>query len=251
MLAAGGAERFDGAAKQMLRVPEGGEPIIERTVRIARDVTDDVTVVSWRPELAPDGAYRLDVGRTRSVAATLLAAIRSAPYDGECVALLGDVSFADVTLRRILGGPRTSDVRFTGRKGRNPCTGKGGELFAVAFRGRPLALMGALVGAAAVAAEGGGDGIPGRLWDVYRRIDGRTLEALLASGEDGLFAEVGESVTDDIDTPEEYARYLAAIPDAAMLDDPNATPTLLPAPPPMPRPRTRRRGLGPRHPGTR
>ncbi|HJP04354.1 MAG TPA: NTP transferase domain-containing protein [Gammaproteobacteria bacterium] len=202
ILAAGEGTRWGnalGAPKQLADV--AGKPLLAHMLeklhaRRAQYGIDRVMVVASDPKLHVLDAEFIDPGKTRLTLESLLS---SRPYWTEDnLILLGDVFFSDHALDTILS--HKSDLAFYGRTGKNRITRcRGKELFALRFgSAAQTRFLEAADRALAHFEKGGWD----RLWVLYRALAG--LDLVETAFDESLLLKIGD-ITDDIDSPEEYA----------------------------------------------
>ena len=212
ILAAGDQRRWsEDAPKQLVNV--GGELLIRRTVRQVKARGGDPVVVTHHPLIM---AAAIDVARIylpqyrRWLLETLY---QTRPlWDGQMVALLGDVCFSGAAMDMILKETRPG-IRLYGTAE---------EIFALRFTpADDVSLYVPYADAGAQTAEVD----VGRMWNLYRSLSGLPLRKRVVPLRDGdpVFAYV-DDWTRDFDLPNQYEVFKVMVLDAELLDDlPEAT----------------------------
>lgn len=185
-------------------VPVEGEPLLQRTIRQAVALTEDVHVTT------PDDARYRVVGAYRHIrepGESEYASTRDLwNEDGRTILLLGDVYFTDAAISSIAHrGDR--DYRVFGRKGASRVTGTPyGELFAASWWPEQHAAMDRHLDLVhATRAAGTVTRPPG--WMLLRAWQGTPLNRHFVK-RNRYFVQV-DDLTDDIDKPEDYNRHPA------------------------------------------
>lgn len=219
ILAGGKSKRWGGVVKYLL--PVCGEPVLNRTVRLVREIRPDVEIHIIGPALQRDNPNEVTA---------MTAHLWS---EGMTYILLGDVSWMKGTLREFLLERR----RFViyGRAGPNTLTGRPHEeIFAYAFSGTERQHIASLhVDSLSIKGEGNQwdvvvlhdlegthpvlyrvfmifGGLPGVYWYGIRRFARRQNHP--------CFIDVGEGITDDFDEPEWYEPYCKAVEPNRLID---------------------------------
>lgn len=204
---AGGSNRWGqhrGVPKHL--VPICGEPVLERTVRLANEIVPGIDVRVVVPDLS-DGRYKLpgsqrftarldpDLGDVDKVASSSRAWSRS---DTTIIAW-GDIwwtrdALTDVLTRDIADGDWHAWLRIFG---------DGGELFAFAVTPDALDTFAAAIDTVAVSHQAGAmPGIPGG-WALYRTLTGHDVDDHADHGH----ATHIDDWTDDFDTADDWKRW--------------------------------------------
>ena len=178
-------------------VPVAGEPLLNRTVRQALTLTDDVIVT------APEGDERYDVpGAALHCPGPAGNEYESTRHlwdeDGRTVLLLGDVYFTDRAIRTIRDHNENA-YRVFGRRGGSNFTGTPyGEIFAVSWWPEQHALLDQHLDRIAGMTKAG--------WRLLRSIQGTPLGRHTTRRP--WFVRVNDW-TDDFDFPADYERHPA------------------------------------------
>ena len=219
ILAGGKSKRWGGTAKYLL--PVCGEPVLNRTVRLVKEIRPDVKVHVIGPELQRDNPNQVTA---------MVAHLWS---EGMTYILLGDVSWMKGTLRRVLTTPTAFSIY--GRAGPNPLTGRPHEeIFAFAFNGC-LRQHIARIHLDSLCIKG-----ENNQWDIVVLDDLYAQHPILYSllmpfalwpgvywygmrrfgrrQDHPCFVDVGEGITDDFDEPEWYQPYRDAVEPGWLID---------------------------------
>jgi hypothetical protein len=230
LIAGGISRRWGGVIKHLL--PVNGEPVIARTIRLCHEILPEVpvAVVTWNEDIGDLADIWIPMDLEHAYDSANTGVIRSYPawsINGTTHILLGDVSWNQSTLQRVLKHAGKSGVEFNGRPGANARTGRPfKEIFSMSF---PHDLIPEVLQwhEQAVWLRNDSD-----WWEVlmigdyckYRKVryalflfaaqiyrnaafwnlirpNGRTTNS-------PLFNAVGEDLTDDFDEPEWYGPYL-------------------------------------------
>lgn len=188
-----------GIPKQLIKI--GSETILERTVRMARQMgIDDITSVTHNENLVIRGCRYYEPKSNRWTVETLLSS--SELWTEWTLVLLGDVFFTPTAIQSICMSKK--DIQFLGRSSMNKYNGrKLGEIFALKFNIIKRKVI--QEAAMKVIAQCEGKAL-GNIWDLYHTIAGlpiRTYENV----ENELFLEVHD-FTDDFDRPKDYKRSI-------------------------------------------
>lgn len=219
ILAGGKSKRWGGKEKYLL--PVCGEPVLNRTIRLVREIRPDVEIHIIGPSLQRDNPNEVTA--------------MTAPFwsEGMTYILLGDVSWMKGTLRRFLS-EKTKFVIY-GRAGPNPLTGRPHEeIFAYAFSGTERQYIARLhIDSLCIKGEN-------NQWDVVVLHDLEIFHPMLyhlfmilgkfpgvywygirkfaRRQNHPCFVDVGEGITDDFDEPEWYEPYCKAVEPGRLID---------------------------------
>jgi len=187
-------------------LPVGGEPIIERTIRMLRERnTDDIIVVApetFAPYLFGGGSeHKITEGEP----GPLLHGIATLGMDWgfeRTVFLLGDVVLSPAMMDTVLGN--LDKCKFIGRLGGNPITGKEApELFGFTVGRWGYEEVNSFCHW--MTRRGANINYPLKLWALYRLMCG--LEHDDYDVDNKLLLEIDNDYSDDIDSVQEYQNY--------------------------------------------
>lgn len=206
IICAGEATRWNnhmGVSKHFAEVD--GEPILQRTVRLANKYTDRVFVVAKTPDYKLDGAklFVPKLDPTNEDADKYLSSRDLWNLGGRTVVLLGDVFFTESAMRKIFSFKKREWQVF-GRYDASQLTGTPwGELFAQSFYPEHIPEhLSNLNYIANLRREGAIDRCSG--WEHYRAMAGIELTEHKITKR---FYEINDW-TDDFDFPEDYDRFI-------------------------------------------
>lgn len=186
ILCAGKQTRWTGSEpKQLLSV--NGEPIIERTLRLA----EDAFIVSHRKEFKRFGNV-IRPSFKRSTCETLLSC--SKHFTERNIILLGDVYYTEESIDTIL--KYDGDLQFFS---------DGQDIFGISFNS---VSMPTFLTALKIALRSGSNN--GRLWEAYRGIFGIDTFPMFEGCGQPCITYIGDE-TQDFDTEEDYNNYLNGI----------------------------------------
>lgn len=219
ILAGGKSSRWNGRVKYLL--PVCGEPVLNRTVRLVKEIRPGARVHVVGPELQRENPNELFLD-------TMHLFGQSMTYY-----LLGDVSWMKGTLRKVLTD--SAPFRIYGRAGPNTLTGRPyEEIFAFAFHDSQKPSL-EKIHQDSLKVKGERNqwditvlhdldtqhpfiydvcmvfcSLPVTYWQVMRRFGRRQNHP--------CFVDVGEGITDDFDEPEWYQPYLDAVEPGRLID---------------------------------
>lgn len=181
VMAQGQATRFPG--KHF--VPINGEPLLQRTLRLCRELTSrEIVVIGWATD--PFVHLKTNLHTQRDPGSGLLDGIWNTRdlWSRYTTILLGDVVFSRAALKRCLD-PRT--FAFFGRLGPNVHTQRPyGEIFGLSLGARGQKIVTKTIGDPKIRQQRGG-----QLWGLWDLVSSRARWCAI------------EDWTDDVDTPDD------------------------------------------------
>ena len=202
ILAAGRGERWARASNKVL-VYVRGEPLVARTVRLAKSIfgVEPVVVAVEKDVVAAAGPGNYIIPEASRWTVETLFSTYSL-WRGRTIVLLGDTYYTKKTLRLI----KHTDlpVCYFGRLL---------EIYAMSFND-PVAVLRLLRDAIRHAEQNSfPENRPGRLWHTWYRLHGYSMDThtIPTSGDSSFICLLDNDITMDIDTPKDYEELLAKI----------------------------------------